>query len=259
MSPTSSQPISQIEDIVAGYRVLAAHGIIDAYGHVSVRSQFDPETYLLARSVAPEIVTADDIITYDLESNPLDANGRDSVKERFIHGEIYKARPDVTSVVHNHSPTVVPFSVTGIQLRPLFHMAAFIGQGVPLFEIRDFARDTDLLVSNPTLGARLATVLGDAPAALMRGHGAVGVGENIARSIGRSVYLELSAKMQLQAMALAWPSGEINWLDEGEVRASAPVQDYYRAWPMWRDKALAGLKSARGASKGKKAKGKSRK
>jgi HCOMODA/2-hydroxy-3-carboxy-muconic semialdehyde decarboxylase len=235
--------MSQIEDIVAGYRVLAAHGIIDAYGHVSVRSEADPNTYLLARSVAPEIVMPDDIITYDLDSNPLDANGRDSVKERFIHGEIYKARPDVMSVVHNHSPTVVPFSVTGVALRPLFHMAAFIGEGVPLFEIRDFARNTDLLVSNPMLGAGLAKVLGNAPAAIMRGHGATVVGQNIARSIGRSVYLEMSARMQLQSMALAGPNGSITYLDDGEVAASTPVQDYYRAWPMWRDKALARLRA----------------
>jgi HCOMODA/2-hydroxy-3-carboxy-muconic semialdehyde decarboxylase len=233
--------MSQIEDIVAAYRVLAAHGIIDAYGHVSLRSESDPGRYLLARSLAPEIVQASDIVTYDLDSNPLDANGRDSVRERFIHGEIYKARPDVMSVVHNHSPTVVPFSVTGVQLRPLFHMASFVGQGVPLFEVRDFARDTDLLVSNPMLGAGLASVLGRAPAALMRGHGAVVVGENVARSVGRSVYLEMSAKMQLQALALAGPGGAITYLDDGEVQASVPGQDYYRAWPMWREKALSGL------------------
>jgi HCOMODA/2-hydroxy-3-carboxy-muconic semialdehyde decarboxylase len=147
------------------------------------------------------------------------------------------------SVVHNHSPTVVPFSVTGVAMRPLFHMAAFVGEGVPLFEIRDFARDTDLLVSNPMLGAGLASVLGAAPAALMRGHGAVVVGENVARSVGRSVYLELSARMQLQALALAGPSGAITYLDEGEIQASVPRQDYYRAWPVWRDKALASLRA----------------
>jgi HCOMODA/2-hydroxy-3-carboxy-muconic semialdehyde decarboxylase len=235
--------MSQIEDIVAAYRVLAAHGIIDAYGHVSLRSESDPRKYLLARSLAPEVVEPSDILTYDLDSNPLDANGRASVLERFIHGEIYKARPDVMSVVHNHSPTVVPFSVTGVAMQPLFHMAAFVGEGVPLFEIRDFARDTDLLVSNPMLGAGLASVLGAAPAALMRGHGAVVVGESVARSVGRSVYLELSARMQLQALALAGPSGAITYLDEGEIQASVPRQDYYRAWPVWRDKALASLRA----------------
>jgi HCOMODA/2-hydroxy-3-carboxy-muconic semialdehyde decarboxylase len=234
--------MSQIEDIVAAYRVLAAHGIIDAYGHVSVRLESDPNKYLLSRSLAPAVVRASDIITYDLDSTPLDANGRDSVKERFIHGEIYKARPDVMAIVHNHSPTVVPFSVTGVSMRPLFHMAAFVGQGVPLYEIRDFAQNTDLLVSNPMLGAGLAKVLADAPAVLMRGHGATVVGENIARAVGRSVYLEISAQMQLQAIALAGPNGHITYMDDGEVAASVPVQDYYRAWPMWRDKALATLK-----------------
>lgn len=235
--------MSQMEELAAAYRVLAAQGIIDAYGHVSVRTESDPERYLLARSVAPEIVRVADIITYDLNSNPLDADGRDSVKERFIHGEIYKTRPDVMAVVHNHSPSVVPFSVTGTPLRPLFHMAAFIGQGVPLFEIADFQRGTDLLVSSPRLGAALAGVLEDAPASLMRGHGAVVVGENLARAVGRSVYLEMSAQMQIQAMTLAGPGGHIRYLDVEEVAASVPVQDYYRAWPLWRDKALAELRS----------------
>jgi HCOMODA/2-hydroxy-3-carboxy-muconic semialdehyde decarboxylase len=231
--------MSQIEDIVAGYRVLAEHGIIDAYGHISLRHEDDPNKYLLARSVAPEIVTADDIIEYDLDSTPLNAAGRDSVKERFIHGEIYKARPDVFAVVHNHSPTVVPFSVTGVPMRPLFHMASFVGYGVPVYEIRDHKQGSDLLVSDPALGASLAAVLGDHPAALLRGHGAVVVGENVARAVGRSVYLEMSARMQLQAITLAGPNGNITYLDEAEVAASTPVQDYYRAWPMWRAKALA--------------------
>ncbi len=168
--------VSQIEDLVAAYRILAEHRNIDAYGHVSVRDENDPNRYLLARSLAPEVVTEADIITYDLDSKPLDDNGRVSVRERFIHGEIYKTRPDVMAVVHNHSPTVVPFSITGVHLRPLFHMAAFVGLGVPLFEIRDFEKGTDLLVKSNALGAALAGVLGDKPAALMRGHGAVVVG-----------------------------------------------------------------------------------
>ncbi len=235
--------MSQIEDLVAAYRILAEHRNIDAYGHVSVRSESDPSRYLLARSLAPEVVTEADIITYDLDSNPLDADGRVSVRERFIHGEIFKTRPDVMAVVHNHSPTVVPFSITGVHLRPLFHMAAFIGLGVPLFEIRDFEKGTDLLVKSNPLGAALAGVLGDKPAALMRGHGAVVVGENLPRAVGRSVYLEMSAQMQMQALALAGPGG-ITYLDEAEVAASNPVQDYSRAWPMWRDKALRELKGS---------------
>ncbi|MGB5079166.1 MAG: class II aldolase/adducin family protein [Burkholderiales bacterium] len=232
-----------IEDLVAAYRILAEHGVIDAYGHVSVRSDSDPNRYFLACAIAPETVTPDDIMEYDLDSKPLDARGRESVRERFIHGEILKARPDVRAVVHNHSPSVVPFSVTAVPMRPLFHMAAFIGNGVPNFEIRDAEKGTDLLVKTPYLGQALAKTLGACPAALMRGHGSVTVGETLPRAVGRSVYLEMSARMQLQAMLLAGGSGKITYFDEAEVRASVPVQDYNRAWPVWRAKALARLKS----------------
>jgi HCOMODA/2-hydroxy-3-carboxy-muconic semialdehyde decarboxylase len=230
------------EDLVAAYRILAEHGVIDAYGHVSVRSESDSKRYFLARSIAPELVTADDILEYDLDSNPIDPRGRESVRERFIHGEIYKARPDVNAVVHNHSPAVVPFSVTRVAMRPIFHMAAFVGKGVPNFEIRKAQKGTDLLVKTPYLGQALAKTLGKSPAALMRGHGSVTVGETLRRAVGRSVYLEMSARMQLQAIAIAGPRGKIVYLDDSEVQASVPGQDYNRAWPMWRAKALASLK-----------------
>ena len=231
-----------IEDLVAAYRILAEHGVIDAYGHVSVRADRDAKRYFLSRSLAPEAVTQDDIIEYDLDSNPIDPRGRESVRERFIHGEIYKARPDVGAVVHNHSPSVVPFSVTTVAMRPLFHMAAFVGEGVPNFEIRDAEKGTDLLVKTPYLGQALAKTLGKCPAALMRGHGSVTVGESLPRAVGRSIYLEMSARMQLQAIAIAGPGGKITYLDEREVKASVPTQDYKRAWPLWRARALAGLK-----------------
>ncbi|MGB7541385.1 MAG: class II aldolase/adducin family protein [Burkholderiales bacterium] len=236
-----------IEDLAAAYRILAEHGVIDAYGHVSVRSERDPKRYFLARSLAPELVTEDDIMEYDLDSNPVDARGRESVRERFIHGEIYKARPEVKSVVHNHSPAVVPFSVTTVPLRPIFHMAAFVGEGVPNFDIRDAQKGTDLLVKTPYLGAALARTLGNCPAALMRGHGSVTVGENLPRAVGRSVYLEMSARMQLEAMTIAGPGGRITYFDDAEVRASTPVQDYGRAWPLWRAKALAQMKAQKKA------------
>jgi len=235
--------MSLIEDLVAAYRILAEHGVIDAYGHVSVRLEGNPKRYLLARSIAPELVTSDDIMEYDLDSDPVDPRGRESVRERFIHGEIYRARPDVNAVVHNHSPSVVPFSVTTVPMRPLFHMAAFVGEGVPNFEIRNAQKGTDLLVKTPYLGQALAKTLGKSPAALMRGHGSVTVGESLPRAVGRSIYLEMSARMQLQAIAIAGPRGKIAYLDKSEVRASVPMQDYGRAWPMWRAKALAGLKS----------------
>ncbi|HLQ02236.1 MAG TPA: class II aldolase/adducin family protein [Burkholderiales bacterium] len=234
--------MSLIEDLVAAYRILAEHGVIDAYGHVSVRSDRDPSRYLLSRSLAPETVMPEDIMEYDLDSNPVDPRGRESVRERFIHGEIYKARSDVNAVVHNHSPSVVPFSVTTVAMRPLFHMAAFVGEGVPNFEIRDVEKGTDLLVKTPYLGQALVKTLGKCPAALMRGHGSVTVGESLPRAVGRSIYLEMSARMQLQAIAIAGIGGKITYLDEREVKASVPAQDYKRAWPMWRAKALAGLK-----------------
>lgn len=234
---------SLIEDLVVAYRVLAEHEVIDAYGHVSVRSDRDPNRYFLARSVAPEKVTETDIIEYDLESNPLDAGERASVHERFIHGEVYKARPEVVAVVHNHSPSVVPFSATAVALRPIFHMAAFIGQGVPNFEIREAQQGTDMLVKTPFLGQALARTLGKSPAATMRGHGAVVVGETLARAVGRSIYLEMNARMQAQAMGLAGPAGKITFMDESEVAASVSRQEYGRAWDLWRSRALAQIRS----------------
>src|SRR5918996_125412 len=218
---------SLLEDLVAANRILAEHGVIDAYGHVSLRSPRDPERFFLARSIAPETVQVADILEYDLDSRPIDARGRDSVSERFIHGEIYRARPDVMAVVHNHSPSVVPFSVTRVKMRALFHMASFIGDGLPNFEIRDVKKGSDLLVRDAKLGAALAKTLGKKNAALMRGHGSVTVGENLPRAVGRSIYLEQSARMQMQALLL---SGKITYMDAAEVRASNPVQDYKRAW-----------------------------
>ncbi|HZE59887.1 MAG TPA: class II aldolase/adducin family protein [Burkholderiales bacterium] len=234
--------MNHFDDLVAAYRILAEHGVIDAYGHVSMRSPDNPQRYYIARSLAPQIVQAEDIMEYDLDSNPLDDKGRESVRERFIHGEIYKARPEIVAVVHNHSPSVIPFSVTGVPMRPIYHMASFIGDGVPNFEIRKVQKGTDLLVKTPKLGAALAKTLGKSSAALMRGHGSVTVGENIARAVGRSIYLEQSAQLQMQAMML---SKKITYLDAAEVKASAPVQDYKRAWPMWREKALAKALSER--------------
>src|SRR5690349_21584880 len=234
--------MNPLEDLVAAYRILAEHGVIDAYGHVSMRSPQNPQRYFIARSLAPEVVQVEDLMEYDLDSNPLDPRGRESVRERFIHGEVYKARPEVMAVVHNHSPSVIPFSVTGVPMRPIYHMASFIGDGVPNFEIRDVEKGTDLLVKTPKLGAALAKTLGKSSAALMRGHGSVTVGENIARAVGRSIYLEQSARLQMQAMTL---SKKVTYLDAGEVKASAPVQDYKRAWPMWREKALDKAKADR--------------
>ena len=234
--------MESLEDLVAANRILAAHGVIDAYGHVSLRSPRDPKRYYIARAIAPETVQVEDLLEYDLDSRCIDEKGAESVRERFIHGEIFKARPDVIAVVHNHSPSVIPFGAAGVPMRPIYHMAAFVGEGVPVFEIRDFEKGTDLLVKTPSLGQALAKTLGAKPATLMRGHGATVVGENLPRAVGRSIYLELSARLQMQALLL---SKNVTYLDDAEVRASNPVQNYKRAWPMWRERALAEARAQR--------------
>jgi HCOMODA/2-hydroxy-3-carboxy-muconic semialdehyde decarboxylase len=178
-TPTSGGPVDPalIEDLATANRVLAQEGVLDAYGHVSVRHPNNPNRYFISRSLAPILVITDDIMEYDLDSDPVDSKGRRSVLERFIHGEVYQARPDVHAVIHSHSPTVVPFSVTQTPLRPVIHVASFLWVGVPVFEIRDAGGPaTDMLVRNGTLGKALASTLGNKPVALMRGHGNVVVG-----------------------------------------------------------------------------------
>ena len=235
--PASAGPADPglIEDLVAANRVLADQGVVDGYGYVSARHNLDPNRYLLSRSVAPELVTAEDIVEFDLDSVPVDPRGRKFYLERFIHGEIYKSRPDVKSVVHHHSPAVIPFGVTKVPMRPIYHMAAFVGQGVPVFEIREAGGMTDMLVKTPELGRALALTLGDKPAALMRGHGAVVVGESVPVAVARSIYLQMDARLQAQAIALG---GEITYLDPEEVRKLGGLGGYDRAWELWKRKAM---------------------
>lgn len=234
--------MSLIEDLAASYRVLAAYDIIDGYGHVSVRSERDPNRYFISRSLAPELVTEDDIMEFDLDSNPIDQRGREMYRERYIHGEIYRSRPEVMAVVHNHSPSIIPFGAASAPLKPIFHMAAFVGEGIPNFEIRKVQKGTNLLVETAKLGKALAKTLGKQPAALMRGHGSVTVGQDLARAVGRAIYLEANAKLQAQAMLIAGSRGKITYLDAAEVKASSPAQTYGRAWNLWRRKGLALLK-----------------
>src|SRR5580704_17294727 len=222
-----------IEDLVTANHILASEGILDGYGHVSVRDARDPNHYFLSRSLAPGLVTAADIIEYDLDSNPV-GDDRLSYRERFIHGEIYKARPDVMAIVHDHSPAVIPFSVSSVPLRALSHMAAFIGVGVPVFEIRDVDGMTDMLVSNAKRGQALATVLGNHPAALMRGHGAVVVGATVKEAVGRAYYLDSNARLQEQAILLG---GKVTYFEVEEAKKTAPQDGFVRAWDVWKRKA----------------------
>ena len=144
---------SMIEDLVAANRILAAEGILPGYGHVSARHPEDPSRYFLSRAIAPELVTADDILELDLESVVIEPRGSSSYLERFIHGEIYKARPDVQAVVHNHSPTVISFGIGSTPLRPVFHQAAFFLDGIPIWDYRDFGTAEGALVDTPARAA----------------------------------------------------------------------------------------------------------
>lgn len=226
---------SLIDDVVTANHILAAQEIVDAFGHVSVRTAPGAGRYLISRSIAPAQVTAGDIIELDLDSKPVAGERRTSYRERFIHGEIYRVRPDVMSIVHCHAPALIPFGITKIPLRPVYHNSFFVGEGVPVFEIREAGGDTDMLVSTPELGRALAKTLGNKPAVLMRGHGAVIVGKSIIETVARSVYLEVNARVQAQAMAMGQ---RISYLNEGEVKKRTEDPDPYgRAWDLWKRQA----------------------
>jgi ribulose-5-phosphate 4-epimerase/fuculose-1-phosphate aldolase len=226
-----------IEDLVAANRILADQGVLDGWGHVSVRHPRDPNHYLLSRSRAPELISAEDIMEFDLDSNPVDGRGRLLYTERFIHGEIYKARPDVVAIVHTHATALIPFGISKVPLKPVYHRSAFIAAGVPVFEIRERAGMTDMLIRDQAFGRALADALGNHPAALMRGHGAVVVGPSLQRVVGRSIFLPLNATLQMQAAALGGP---ITYLDPEEARKIEEREGYglARAWEAWKRKAM---------------------
>ena len=230
-----------IDDLVVANRTLARFGVLDAFGHVSVRDPKNPRRYLISRSLAPESIVAADILALDLDSAPLhpDDEGKLLYRERFIHGEIYKVRADVNAVVHSHSPTVVPFTVTKAKLRPLLHNAGFLGLGAPRFEIRKSAgHGTDLMILTPDLGKQLARTLGkDAAVVLMRGHGDSVVGPSLPNAVFRAYYTEVNARQQLAAITIGGP---INFMTKAEAVTSnkAMLSASARPWALWRKKAL---------------------
>jgi ribulose-5-phosphate 4-epimerase/fuculose-1-phosphate aldolase len=237
--PASAGPPAPalVEDLVAANRILADQSIVDGFGHVSARHDRDPDRFLLSRSLAPELVTAADVMEYDLDGQPVDARGRTSYLERFIHGAIYRARPDVRAVVHSHSPSVIPFGVTTVPLRPLYHMSAFLGEGAPVWDIRAAAGgDTDMLVRTPALGRALAQALGPHAVVLMRGHGVAVVAAGLPQVVFRSVYTEGNARLQAQAMALGGP---VTYLSPEEARRAeaATGGTVGRPWELWKQKA----------------------
>lgn len=236
-SPASGGPVPAelLADLAAASRILAAQGVVDGFGHVSIRHPHTPDRYLMSRSLAPARVTPADILEYDLDSRPCDAQGRGSFLERFIHGEVYRARPDVASVVHSHSPSVIPFGLVGVGMQAMFHNAAFLAAGVPVFDIQAQFGATDMLVGDGARGVALAGVLGDKHVALMRAHGSVACGPTLQVAVFRAVYTEVSARIQHWAQALAG-RGPIAALSREEgVLADGPNQTAgMRAWDLWR-------------------------
>ena len=221
-----------IDDLVSANHILFKEGVVDGFGHVSVRDERDPERFLLSRSLAPGRVRARDILEFGLDGEPLNARGRRPYLERFIHSEIYRARPDVVAVVHNHSPALIPFGITGTALRPVFHMSGFLGSATPIFEIREAGGPaTDMLIRDHKLGAALARALGAAPFALMRGHGSVAVGATLKQVVFRAIYAEVNARLQSEALRL----GAINYLNDAEAANAARTNDSVidRPWDLW--------------------------
>ncbi len=221
-----------LEDLVTANRILAHEGVVDSFGHVSVRHPDNPQHFLLSRARAPDCIELPDIMEFTLDCQEIDGRGRKPYLERFIHGAVYEARPDVVAVVHNHSPSVIPFGITKHTLKPVLHMGASIGHQVRVWDSHDHFGDTNLLVENMEMGRDLAKYMADDRTVLMRGHGAVVAGRSLRHAVFVSIYLEVNAKLQMQAMSM----GEVNFLTSGEVdKIIGRTADYTinRAWENW--------------------------
>jgi ribulose-5-phosphate 4-epimerase/fuculose-1-phosphate aldolase len=242
-SPAPKTPEQQdaenIADLVLANHILTDQGVLDGFGHVSVRSVKNPTHYFISRSRAPALVTAEDIMEYDLDDSAIDARGRASYAERFIHSEVYKARPDVQGVVHSHSPAVIPFGVSSVPLKPISHMAGFLIREVPVFEIREAGgNETDMLIENKVLGAALAKKLGNGAAVLMRGHGDTVAGPALRTTVLYAIYTEFNARMEAEALRLG---GTVTFLNEAEAAKIGAIIDrsLERPWEIWKAQTLA--------------------
>lgn len=223
-----------LKDLAIANRILAHEGVVDAFGHVSIRHPERPDRYFMSRSRAPELVTVDDLMEFELDGTPVDARGRSPYSERFIHGAIYEKRKDVTSVIHNHSHEIIPYGITPVKLRPVLHVGAAIGEEVPVWDIRKKFGDTNMLVVNMDQGRDLAATLGANRVALMRGHGCAVAGKNLREAVFTAVYLQVNAKLQTQALNL---SDEVQYLSPGELAKTKEMVSQQlgldRAWEYW--------------------------
>lgn len=225
-----------IDDLVAANHILFDQGVVDGFGHISGRDPHNPGRFLMSRALAPGLVTADDLMAFDLDGAAIDQRGRRLYVERFIHAEIYRARPDVMSVVHSHSPGVLPFGVSKTKLRAMVQSGSFLGQGVPVFDAMKAGGKFGFLINTPALGKALAAALGKETVVLMRAHGDTVVGRSVRAATTHAIATELSAKLQMQALAL----GKVQFLSPREVRNTEAVRaeprvtgGEDRVWQMW--------------------------
>jgi ribulose-5-phosphate 4-epimerase/fuculose-1-phosphate aldolase len=227
-----------LDDLVVANRILAHENVVDGFGHISVRHPDRPDRFFLSRSRSPELVERDDLLEFDLDCNPIDQRGRTMYAERPIHGAIYKARPDVHSVVHNHAHALIPFGVTAMKLRQIVHTTGGMGKEIPVWDIHEKFGDTNLLVVTMPQGEDLAKKLGPNRVALMRGHGAAVAGMNIKHAVYVSVYVMVNAKLQTEAMRF----GEITYLTDGEIaqteEMTASPLSQERVWEYWKRRAI---------------------
>lgn len=229
--PITPPPAELVDKLVYANRILYNHGVVDGLGHASVRHPTEAGVYLLSCNRAPGMVRRQDIVCYDYDGNAVSDTTERPYLERFIHGEIYRARPDVVAVVHSHSPSVLPFAITKNALKPVYHMSGFLGEGSAHFEIRDAGGDTDMLIRSSYLGEALAKSLGRHSCVLMRGHGSTVVGSSLEQAVYRAIYAEMNAKLQLAAQ----PLGEITFLNKEEAQLSSDMNDGQipRSWNLW--------------------------
>jgi HCOMODA/2-hydroxy-3-carboxy-muconic semialdehyde decarboxylase len=220
-------------DLAAANRILVDQGVFDAAGHVSMRHPHDARRYLMPRSLAPQLMAADDIMEFTLESEPVDARGRRPFIERFIHGEIYRARPDVMAVAHGHSASVVPFGLVSTPMVATYHNAAFLAGGVPVFDIRERFGITDIVIDSAEKGAALAASLGACAVGLLRAHGFVAVGPSLPAAVFRAIFTEVNARVQLQAVSLGGPIAALD-PEEGRKADVVNLATVGRSWELWK-------------------------
>ena len=228
---------STLDDLAAASRILVDQGVFDAAGHVSMRHPEHPERFLMSRSLAPQLVTPDDIMEFTLDSEPCEAQGRTPFIERYLHGEIYRARRDVMAVAHGHSPSVIPFGLVSTPMRATYHNAAFLACGVPVFDIRARFGTTDIVINSAARGAALAETLDDKVVVLLRAHGFVAVGPTLPAAVFRAIFTEVSARVQLQAERLGGPIASLD-LEEGRKADAINLATVGRSWELWKRRVM---------------------